>query len=212
MKTTGGAPGTLTNKKSIQLLTTIALIGICLYIILIVVLHFLPTGYDPLRRPTSEYAVGKYGLFMTIAFFGMSVGSFALVAGLYLGISKRPKLGLILLCVWTIGVLVAMIFPIDLDGDPSTTHGAIHRTNGPIIFMSLTIGTILVSLGFRRDVNWNYLHRRALLLSIVMLIIFISVIVSFASGLGYEGILQRLYLITFSAWFIMVDLHLRRIS
>src|SRR5678815_3839322 len=95
MKTTGGAPGTLTNKKSIQLLTTIALIGICLFIILVVVLHFLPTGYDPLRRPTSEYAVGKYGLFMTIAFFGMSVGSFALVAGLYLGISKRPKLGLI---------------------------------------------------------------------------------------------------------------------
>jgi hypothetical protein len=212
MKDSGGEHDTLANKGSIQLLTTIALIGICLFVILIIVLHFLPTGYDALRRPTSEYAVGKYGFFMTIAFLGMSVGSFALVAGLYKGISRRPKLGLILLCIWAIGVLVAMIFPIDAEGAPSTTNGTIHETNGPITFMSLTIGAILVSISFRHNINWDSLYRPAIMLSLIMLIIFISVVISFAAGLTYEGILQRLYLVTFSSWFIMITLHLRRIS
>jgi hypothetical protein len=149
---------------------------------------------------------------MTIAFLGMSVGSFALIAGLYKGISKRPKLGLILLCIWAVGVLVAMIFPIDPEGSPSTISGTIHETNGPITFLSLTIGIILVSIGFRRDVNWGSLYRYALILSLVMLIIFISVVVNFATGLRYEGILQRLYLVTFSLWFVMIALHLRKIS
>jgi len=212
MKNTGGVQSTLSNTRSIQLLPTIALIGICLFVILIIVLHFLPTGYDPLRRPTSEYAVGKYGFFMTIAFLGMSVGSFALVVGLYKGMSRRPKLGLILLGIWAVGVLVAMIFPIDPEGTPSTTIGTIHVTNGPITFLSLTIGAILVSIGFRRDVNWSSLYRNALMLSLIMLIIFICVVVNFAAGFGYEGILQRLYLVIFSTWFIMVTLHLRRIS
>ena len=214
MESFGGSQRTVSNKGSIQLLTTIALIGIFLFIILIIILHFLPTGYNPLRRPTSEYAVGKYGFLMTIAFLGMSVGSFALVIGLYMGILKsaRPKIGLILLTIWSVGVLIAMIFPIDPEGMLRTTSGTIHETNGPITFLSLTIGTILMSLGFRSDENWRSVYQPALMLSIIMLFIFIGVIVSFAAGLRYEGILQRLYLIIFSVWFIIVTLHLRQIN
>ncbi|HEU5167009.1 MAG TPA: DUF998 domain-containing protein [Chitinophagaceae bacterium] len=214
MENFGGSQRTVSNKGSIQLLTTIALIGICLFIILIIILHFLPTGYNPLRRPTSEYAVGKYGFLMAIAFLGMSVGSFALVIGLYKGILKsaRPKIGLILLTIWSVGVLVAMIFPIDPEGTLPTTSGTIHKTNGPITFLSLTIGTILMSVGFGSDENWRSVYQPALMLSIIMLFIFIGVIISFATGLRYEGILQRLYLIIFSIWFITVTLHLRQIN
>ena len=214
MKNPGGEQSTFTNNGSIQLLTTIAFIGICLFVILIIVLHFLPTGYNPLRRPTSEYAVGKYGFLMTFGFLGMSVGSFALVIGLYKGILKsaRPKLGLILLIIWSIGVLIAMIFPIDPEGMLPTTTGKIHKANGPITFLSLTIGTILMSVGFKSDENWRSVSQPALRLSTIMLLIFIGVIVNFATGLKYEGILQRLYLITFSVWFIIVTLHLRQIN
>jgi hypothetical protein len=214
MESFGGSQRTVSNKESIQLLTTIALIGICLFIILIIILHFLPTGYNPLRGPTSEYAVGKYGFLMTIAFLSMSVGSFTLVIGLYKGILKSAglKIGLILLTIWSVGLLIAMSFPIDLDHADPTMHGKIHRVNGPLIFLSLTIGAILISVGFKRDKNWRSVYRPALTLSMIMLFIFLSVIVSFATGLSYEGLLQRFYLITFSAWFIIVALYLRRIA
>jgi hypothetical protein len=51
------------------------------------VLHFLRPDLNPISTPTSEYAVGPYGFLMTSAFFGMSLGSFALVIGLYRGVS-----------------------------------------------------------------------------------------------------------------------------
>jgi hypothetical protein len=214
MENSGDPQTTLTNKQSTQLLSTIAILGICLFIALITILHFLPTGSDPLKSPTSEYAIGKYGPLMIIAFFSISVGSFALVIGLYKGILKsaRPKIGLVLLTIWSIGVLIAMIFPIDPEGVPRTTSGTIHKTNGPLTFLSLTIGTILISAAFRRDENWRSVYRPALTLSSFMLLIFISIAINFATGINYEGILQRLYLIIFSAWFIMVALHLRRIK
>jgi hypothetical protein len=214
MESPGGSQRTFLHKESIQLMTTIALIGICLFILLIIILHFLPTGYNPLRSPTSEYAVGKYGFLMTIAFLGMSTGSFALVIGLYSGIvrSASSRIGLILLTIWSVGVLIAMIFPIDPEGLPPTTHGAIHKTNGPVTFISLTIGTILMSLSFRSDENWRSVYRTALTLSIILLFMFISVIVNLATGLAYGGFFQRLYLITFSVWFITVTLHLRKIN
>lgn len=214
MESFGGSQRTFSNKESIRLLTTVALSGICLFIILIIILHFLPTGYNPLQRPTSEYAVVKYGFLMTIAFSSISVGPFALVIGLHKGIleSARPKIGLILLTTWSFGVLIAMSFPIDLAGVEPTIHGKVHRVNGPLSFLSLTIGAILISAAFKRDENWRSVYRQATTLSMIMLFIFVSVVVSFATGLSYEGILQRFYLLTFSGWFIIVVVHLRRIA
>jgi hypothetical protein len=214
MENSAGSQRKLANKESIQLLTTIAFICICLFIILVIVLHFLSTGYDPISSPTSAYAVGRYGFLMSIAFVSMSVGCFALLMGLNKGISRSAasKPGLVLFGVWVVGLWIAMIFPIAPDGTPSTTANSIHRINGPLIFLCLTISSILLSASFRRDDNWTSLYRTALGLSLVMLLIFITVLISFATGLSYEGLLQRLYLITFSIWFIVVALHLRRIS
>ena len=200
------------NKRSIQLTATIALIGICLFSTLIVILHFLPTGYNPLRSPTSAYAVGKYGFLMTMAFLSMSIGSFALLMGMYKGIPRRPALGFILFGIWTIGVLIAMIFPIAPEGTTPTRSGNIHETNGPITFLSLTGASILISAAFKRNENWRSLYRPALTLSLVMFLIFISVVVNFATGLKLEGVLQRIYLTCFAVWFIKVALHLRRIT
>lgn len=199
-------------KKIIPLLSSIALAGICLFIILVLVLHFLPTGYDPVSRPTSEYAVGSYGFLMTAAFLCMSIACFALLAGLYNGMAKLPKVGLVLFGIWAVGVLIAMIFPISPEGMPATTSGKIHQTNGPIVFLSLTIGVILISANFRRNENWRSIYRPALAMSIIMLLIFISIPINFAMDLNIAGLLQRFFLIVFSTWFIMVVLNLRKIK
>jgi uncharacterized membrane protein len=136
------------------------------------------------------------------------------LAGLYKGISRssRSKAGLILLCIWAIGALIALTFPIAPEGIISNTADKIHRTNGPITFLCLTLGTIFISLSFRRDENWRSIYHSAFTLSIIMLLIFVSVVINFGAGLRLEGILQRIYLIIFSTWFIIIALHLRRLS
>lgn len=199
-------------RQTVKQLASLGLVAIAYFVAIIIVMHFLRPGHDPMRRPTSDYAVGPYGFLMTSAFLSMSVACLALAAGLYRGVSEpaRSRVGLALIGgVWVVGLLVAATFPIDLEGAPSTTSGIIHRINGPIAFLSLTIGVILVSRGFRRDERWRPLHRLALILGVLMLAVFIVNGVSLASGSGYPGLGQRVLLATFVIWFVLTALRLR---
>jgi hypothetical protein len=204
----------LLRKKQVAALATAALLAIAYFVAIIVVMHFLRPDHDPMRRPTSEYAVGPYGFLMTSAFVSMSLGSLALVVGLYRTLSEpaRSRIGLGLLGVWVAGLLIAATFPIDLEGAPQTTSGTVHRINGPITFLSLTAGAILVSRGFKHDERWWPVHRTALILSLVMLAEFIVNVVSIASGSGYPGLGQRVFIATFVTWLLLTAARLHSLA
>jgi len=101
----------------------IAMVGISYFLTAVIALHFLRADYDPVSRFVSEYAVRSYGFLMTSAFFGLSLGSLALVIGLCQGVSRseRSWIGLILLGTWGVAILMAGIFPTALKGAPATT-------------------------------------------------------------------------------------------
>ena len=201
------SPKTMTVTKS----TTIALAAIAYFVVTLTILHFLRPDLDPISQVTSEYAVGPYGFLMTSAFFSMSLASWALIIGLYQGIPgpARSRLGLALLGLWAMGLLIAMIFPIDADGAAQTTAGTIHAINGPLIFLSLTVSVILVSQRFKYDAIWRPFHPLARLLSLVMLAEFISVPLAMVTKSGLAGLAQRFFLITFVTWFILTAARLR---
>jgi len=192
-------------------LTTLALICIAYFVIVIILLHFLRPDLNPLSRPTSEYAVGEYGFLMSTAFFSMSVASFSLLIGLYKGISKpaQSRIGLILLGIWGTGVLVAMMFPINREGTDLTTVNIIHRTNGPLIFLCLSVGAVLISRRVRLDDKWRPFYHTALTLSLIMLALFFITGANIATKSGFEGLCQRTFLLVFVTWFISMNLHLR---
>jgi Protein of unknown function (DUF998) len=100
----------LHTKQQVARVATIALVGVAYFAVVIVVLHFLRPDLNPIRRPTSEYAVGQYGFLMISAFFSMSLASFALVIGLYQGVSQRARspIGLAFLGIWAVGVRFRM--------------------------------------------------------------------------------------------------------
>jgi hypothetical protein len=54
-------------------LAAIALAGIAYFAVVLVGLHFLHTDTNALARPTSDYAVGRYGNVMTSAFLALAV-------------------------------------------------------------------------------------------------------------------------------------------
>jgi Protein of unknown function (DUF998) len=195
-------------------IATVATVGVAYFAAIIVVFHFLRPDLDPVSRPTSEYAVGPYGFLMTSAFFSMSLATFALVIGLYQGVSQpaRSEIGLGLLGIWAVGVLIAMIFPIDPEGAPQTISGTIHRINGPLAFLSLTAGAILVSQRFKHDEEWRPFHRTALILSLIMLALFIATLVNIVTGAGFAGLCQRIFLAAFATWFFLTATRLRSIA
>ena len=192
-------------------LTTVALVCISYFVIVIIIFHFLRPELSPIGRPTSEYAVGPYGFLMTTAFFSMSAASFSLLVGLHKGIASpaQSRIGLFLLGIWGVGVLVAMTFRIDPEGSELTTAGTIHRINGPLSFLSLTLSAFLISRSFRRDVNWQPFYHSALTLSLIMIAMFIITGVNVTVETGFGGLCQRTFLVVFVTWFILTTLHLR---
>jgi hypothetical protein len=182
--------------------------------VILVALHVLRPDLDPLRQPTSQYAVGPYGFLMTPAFFSMSVSSFALLIGLSQGVAQaaRSRIGLALLALWGVGVLIAMLFPIDPEGTPQTLSGTIHRIDGPLAFLSLTAGVILVSRRFKQDEQWHPFYRSALILSLVMLAAFIGTFLGFFTGLGFAGLSQRIFLAALVIWLLLMAARLRSVA
>lgn len=189
---------------------TVSIVGTAIFVVLIVALHFLSPEFDPIQRPTSEYAVGQYGYLMTSAFVAISVSTWALVIGLSRDLSEpaRSQLGLALLGVFGIGVLVAATFPIDLEGAPQTLAGTIHSINGPLTFLSLVIGTNLVSRRLKLDEKWRPTHRTASVLAIIMIPVFLAGGVAAARETG-AGIAQRILILTFATWFFVMAALLR---
>jgi Protein of unknown function (DUF998) len=205
---------TLNTRQQAARAATVALVGVAYFVVIIVVLHLLRPDLSPISQPTSEYAVGRYGFLMTSAFFSMSLASFALVVGLYQGVSPRARsrIGLGLLGLWGVGVLIAMSFPIDPEGAPQTVSGTIHRINGPLAFLSLTAGTILVSRRFKQDGLWRPFHRAALILSLLMLAVFVATFLNIATGSGLAGLCQRIFLAVFVTWFVLTTARLRSLA
>ena len=196
--------------QEVAVLATVATVGTVVFVGLIAALHFLKPETSPIDRPTSEYAVGRFGYLMTVAFVALSVATWALVIGLRRDLprSARSSLGLGLLGVFGSCLLVAAAFPIDLEGTPETLAGRIHSINGPIAFLSLTAATNLVSRRFKLDAKWRPLYRTASVLALIMIPEFISGAVTAAREIGV-GIAQRTLLVTFAAWYLVVASRLR---
>jgi hypothetical protein len=192
----------------------VALIGIGYCLAIIVVMHFLRPDYNPTRNTISEYAIGPYGILMISGLFALGLGSFAVVIGLYQGLSQpaRSWVGLLLLGLWAVGTIVGAIFPTDLQGAPKTPSGSIHGTASFLSIIGLVSGTIALSRRFKKDERWKPFHRTALILSLVMLLTFIISVVGFILLSDFVGLIQRILIAAMFTWFLLTAARLRSIA
>jgi hypothetical membrane protein len=181
------------------------------FLLVIIAMHVLSPDIDRVNRPTSEYATGPFGYLMTSAFLALSLATWCLVVGVHR--SARPhgaeRIGLVFLAWFGTALLIAAAFPIDVEGAPGTFHGTVHRINGPLAFLSLTLGTNFTSRLFRMREDWRSIHRVASTLALLMIPEFIAGGVTAARNVG-AGIAQRIMIATFAAWFLVVASRLRK--
>src|SRR5512141_626362 len=125
--------------KQVAGTATFAIVGIAYFLIAVIGLHFLRPDYNPIRRLVSEYAVGPYAFLMTSAFIALSLGSLALVIGLFQNLSRTwlSWIGLFFLAVWAGGILIAAIFPVGDRIVLGTPSGYIHYRASVMSFFSL---------------------------------------------------------------------------
>jgi hypothetical protein len=205
-------PLELQTGKQVGWSATIALVGAVSFTLLLIALHILRPELDPIRYPASRYAVGPYWYLMTLAFFSISTASWALLIGLYRDLSQpaRSWTGLGFVGAWAAGVLVAMIFPMDVEGAPKTLAGTIHDISGPVAFLGMSLGTTLISRRWKHDERWRPFWRAGWILSLVVWAGYIATFASFVLQAGVLGLVQRITLLAMVAWMLLAAARLMR--
>ena len=198
--------------KQVARIATLAFVGIAYFLIAVVTLHFLRPNFNPIHRFVSEYAVGPYGSLMTSAFFGLSLGSLALVIGLSQDVSRswRSWIGLFFLAVWAVGILIAAIFPVGDRIVLGTPSGYIHYRASVMSFFSLVFAALLLSWHFKQDERWSSFHRPAVILSVLMLLALIGFFLS--ANTAYGGFSQRIFISMFLIWLLLTAARLRHVA
>jgi hypothetical membrane protein len=202
----------MTMPRVTMVLALLTIVGIADFLLSFTALHFLRPDVNPVLEPMSNYAVGPYGFLFIAADIGLSLAALALAFGLYLGIAPRGRsyVGLFLLALYGVSVLLAGIFPIDVGGE-ATTFGTIHNVVGNISFFGFPIAVILLSLGMGKDERWRSFRRRALALSLLVVLTVILTIVGSNFGIGF-GVTQRIANVAALVWMLAVALRLRSLA
>jgi hypothetical protein len=193
------------NTRRIKLFSSIALIFFGFFAIVIIAFHFINPAYNPSTSFISEYAVGRYGALMSLAFITLGVGSLLLVAGLYYGLpqSARSTLGLVLISLWAICLVIAGLINTDAQGVAQTAKGQMHDKAVLLAFVVIVVGSFLM-LRFKRDDDWQSFYQISLLISIFMALAVIDFIISFVIGTSSVGIVQRVFVGIVLMWLIAV--------
>lgn len=188
------------------------------FVVLLAVLHFIKPEFDPSWRMVSEYAIGRYGWVMALAFLSISLSGVALFAAIRTQISTTGgKIGLALLLVCGIAIASAAIFtadPMTATKDELTTHGNLHGLSAMIGIPGMTIAAILVSRGLVRNPLWSP-SRKSILwsahliwISLVLMILIIAVTLPQNGGkFGpdvFIGWPNRIMMIAYCAWLMSV--------
>lgn len=190
--------------------------GAAAFLVLLAALHFIKPELNPSWRVMSEYAIGRHGWVMVLAFLCLAFSCVALFVAIRAQTrTVGGKIGLSFLLVAAAGMTIAAVFtvdPITASGDELTTHGNLHAL-GTILGVGFPIAAALVSRSLTRNREWSWARRllvwSAVLAWVGFLVFVLANVVMFPEDgtFGPDVLIgwpNRLMMVTFSAWLMVV--------
>jgi len=194
--------------------------GLTGFILLTLLLQLAPPHYSLVSQAVSDLGVGPFGWLMAVGLSVSGLSILAFVAGTILIARSRPWAGLLCLAIWGCAAFSIGFFPtdiIDAHGYPgtaaafansTTSHGRTHLTIAAISFLSMVVGLITATIGFRREPRLKSIW-----------LILLTLAVAVAAGLflidpigvrGYFGLIERAVSTLGFGWVILVARSLGR--
>jgi hypothetical membrane protein len=195
-----------------RIAAAIAMVGVVIYVLVDVVLQFLPPHYSAVAQAESDLAVGPFGWIMSINFFGRGITSAALIVAIVLTRARGTTRTVGASLLTAAGFCSALIafFPTDIAAvatgniRPATVHGTIHIAGA-------TTGFVLALAAFWVLTFWVPNRPRAAdaFLGIASIgLVFLGVtIVAFPALLGLA---ERICLVGILGWVFVVAGSVRR--
>jgi hypothetical protein len=194
------------------------------FLLLLLALHFLEPEFDPSWRMISEYAIGRYGWLMRLAFFCWGGSVLTLLAAVWGWL--RPIAGTIArgwLIVIGAALFGAGIFVTQPITEPATTTAhVLHSLCGVIVIMTFPIAASLAARSLGRQPDWASMKGRlrwlTLLVWLSMFAFFGSIIISQqihpeAGDAGPDVLMgwpNRIMVVIYHLWLMVVAWHAAR--
>ena len=181
----------------------------------LIVLHLLPTGYNPVSDAVSDYGVGPYrGWFWSQAVSG---GLACLALGIALaGLHPfTPTQAVVALIVTAVSRFLIPFFATDQGGSRfQTLHGTIHMILAVLAFGGLIWAATGLWGTLKHYPAW---HGAESFLTIVPWVMLGSVVALLLAMIGprlhpFFGVFERLFYLSSLAWMLVVAIELARIS
>jgi hypothetical protein len=186
------------------------------FVVLLVALHFVRPELDPSWHFISEYAIGRLGWMIVLAFLSLAIGYFGLFVALRSQLRTIVgRFGLVLLLVSALGLVIAATFttdPVTVSSEAVTIEGRLHNLGGTLGF-AMPIAAALIGWRLARDPAWSSarwpilwatgLSLVAFLASFVSLGVIVSQSGAFGPGVpaGWPG---RFEILAYSVWVMVV--------
>jgi hypothetical membrane protein len=201
-------------------LATIAMAGVVLYVLIDVVLQFLPPYYSPISDAESNLAVGPYGWIMNLNFLARAALSGCAIAALALsgGAGRLRTAGLVLFAI--AGALSGLLAffatdvvdhgQVDVAAQSSaalattTATGAVHLAAATAGFLAALLAFAVLTLWLRNHAALRHVYRRALALLLLAVagIVFLGVAIAVAPSV--LGLAERICLVGILGWVFVV--------
>src|SRR6202167_6159932 len=106
----------------------------------LVLLHVLPTGYNPVHDAVSDYAIGRYRAGFWVFATAGAVSGVALAIALARSDPPKPTLTIAMLLLSGAARVLIPLFPTDQSGGRfQTLTGTIHMVLAVVIFASIAV-------------------------------------------------------------------------
>src|ERR687897_1230020 len=128
--------------------------GAFTFAVLLVALHFIKPELNPSWHFISEYAIGRHGWMMVLAFGSLAFSYVMLTVALRSQLRTIwGRIGLALLLVSAAGLAIAAIFttdPITASKDAVTSEGRLHNLGGTL-GIAMPVAAVLVGWSLARN-------------------------------------------------------------
>ena len=185
-------------------LSIIAMIGFIVFVIVLLLMHFIHPEFSFSDHFVSEYAHREHGWLLNFAIIGNLIGSIAFLIAVYRAYPPpyRSTVSLIFYGIAALSILTNF-FPIDPLGRSITVSGYIHNLGGFIGGLAGVVFFVIHSLRLRSFGLLRGFYRVLLYLAILGPILFIAVMIIAALMDPIVGIIQRIYAAVLMSWLIV---------
>jgi hypothetical protein len=199
----------------VRAFSVIALLAVSVQVAILVVLHVLPTGYDPIRDAISDYGVGRTRRW----FWGQLVAGAVACAGVALALAGLhpyvPTFVVAMLLVDAAARLIMPAFPTDQGGNRfETVTGTVHMVLAVVAFAAVAAAATGLSGLLTHYPEWNGV--KGLVTTLGWLVLAGAVACALALvGPRLKrifGLIERLFTLSVIVWLSVISIELIRFA